>query len=63
LGIGRALTNHGLTYAFEKGYRNCLTDWRSTNLLSSRFWPSQGFRPVAYRLIRRIDPQIAWAKG
>jgi hypothetical protein len=44
-----------------RGYRYCLTDWRSTNLLSSRFWPRQGFRPVAYRLARRIDPRISWA--
>jgi GNAT superfamily N-acetyltransferase len=63
LGIGRALTSYGLAEAYEKGYRNCLTDWRSTNLLSSCFWPSQGFQPVAYRLARRIDPQIAWANG
>jgi ribosomal protein S18 acetylase RimI-like enzyme len=63
LGIGRALTGHGLADAYRKGYRNCLTDWRSTNLLSSRFWPSQGFHPVAYRLMRRIDAQIAWANG
>ena len=63
LGIGRALTSHGLADAYEKGYRICLTDWRSTNLLSSRFWPSQGFQPVAYRLFRQIDPQITWANG
>jgi ribosomal protein S18 acetylase RimI-like enzyme len=62
-GIGQALTRHGLAHARDSGYRYCETDWRSTNLLSSRFWPRQGFRPVAYRLVRRIDPRIAWANG
>ena len=63
LGIVRALTRHGLVYAYEQGYRNCLTDWRSTDLLASRFWPALGFQPVAYRLTRRIDTRIAWANG
>lgn len=62
-GIGQALTQHGLAYACSKGYRYCLTDWRSANLLSARFWPRQGFRPVVYRLVRRIDTRIAWANG
>jgi hypothetical protein len=31
-------------------------------LLPVRFWPRQGFRPVVYRLSRRIDPRIAWAR-
>ncbi|HYN87822.1 MAG TPA: GNAT family N-acetyltransferase [Ardenticatenaceae bacterium] len=61
LGIGRALTRHGLAQARAAGARFCLTDWRSSNLLASRFWPRQGFRPVAYRLARRVDPRIAWA--
>jgi ribosomal protein S18 acetylase RimI-like enzyme len=62
-GIGTLLTNHGLIQARAAGYRFCETDWRSTNLLASRFWPRQGFRPVAYRLVRRIDQRIAWADG
>lgn len=60
-GVGRALTRHGLAHAREAGYRLCLADWRSTNLLAARFWPRQGFRPVAYRLARRVDQRIAWA--
>lgn len=62
-GIGRALTWYGLAHAYAEGYRYCISDWRSTNLLASRFWPRFGFRPVAYRLVRRIDPRIAWANG
>ncbi len=61
-GIGRALTARGLSAAHAQGYRACATDWRTTNLLASRFWPRQGFRPVAYRLTRQLDPRIAWAR-
>jgi ribosomal protein S18 acetylase RimI-like enzyme len=60
-GIGTALTRHNLAHARAAGYRTCITDWRSTNLLAARFWPRQGFRPVAYRLVRRVDQRIAWA--
>lgn len=62
-GINTALTRQGITHARELGYRYCQTDWRSTNLLSSRFWPKQGFVPVSYRLVRRIDARITWAQG
>lgn len=59
-GVATALMRRGLHQAREAGYRFCLTDWRSTNLLSSRFWPHQGFRPMIYRLVRRVDSRIAW---
>jgi len=63
-GIGTALTQHGLNYMKEQGYTYCITDWRVTNLLSSKFWGSRiGFTPVVYRLERRIDPRISWAKA
>jgi GNAT superfamily N-acetyltransferase len=62
-GIGRALTWHVLQHAQSAGYATCETDWRSTNLLSSRFWPRQGFQPAVYRLVRRVDPRIAWGNG
>ena len=62
-GIASALTRSGLEHARRRGFAFCETDWRSTNLLSSRFWPRFGFRPSFYRLARRIDERIAWAKG
>ena len=62
-GIGNALTRRGLAHAQASGYRTCLADWRSANLLASRFWPRQGFWPAAYRLARRIDTRIAWGDG
>jgi GNAT superfamily N-acetyltransferase len=60
-GIGRLLTARGLADASETGYTTCFTDWRATNLLSSRFWTRRGWRPVAYRLSRRLDSRILWA--
>ncbi|MFP3390975.1 GNAT family N-acetyltransferase [Brevibacillus sp. SIMBA_040] len=62
-GINFALTTRGLAHAKEKGYHYCITDWRMTNLQSSRYWPRQGFVPIVYRLSRLIDHRIAWAKG
>ncbi len=62
-GIATALTSRGLRHAADAGFTTCETDWRSTNLFSSRFWPRRGFRPAAYRLARRIDRRIAWATG
>jgi len=62
-GIGTALIKYGFDHAYKAGYINCMTDWRMTNLESSRFWPKQNFIPYAYRLVRHIDPRIAWATG
>ena len=61
-GIGQTLTAYGLQWAQEQGYTTSIADWRVTNLLSSRFWPRQGFRPVAYRLSRHIDERVTWAR-
>ena len=62
-GIGRALTQVGLAAARDAGHPICETDWRSTNLLASRFWPRQGFEPAFYRMTRRVDSRILWARG
>ncbi len=53
-GVGVALTNACFTWAKEQGYATIVTDWRVTNLLSSRFWPKRGFRPSFLRLYRAI---------
>jgi len=52
-GIGVALTQAGFAWAEEEGYATMLTDWRVTNLLASRFWPSR-FGPAFLRLYRSI---------
>ena len=43
-GAGLVLTEAALAWAREQGYARIVTDWRETNLLASRFWPSRGFR-------------------
>jgi GNAT superfamily N-acetyltransferase len=53
-GVGVALTNAAFAWAKERGYRTMVTDWRVTNLLSSRFWPGRGFRTSFLRLYRSI---------
>jgi GNAT superfamily N-acetyltransferase len=53
-GVGLALTQHVLGWAHDNGFRSMTTDWRSVNLLSSRFWPRRGFRPQYLRLYRAI---------
>lgn len=53
-GAGRALTAHALNYAFLSDYRSVTVDWRSVNLLASRFWPRRGFRPQYLRLYRAV---------
>jgi GNAT superfamily N-acetyltransferase len=54
LGVGKAMAEIALAWAYEQGYGTCVTDWRSANLLAARFWPKRGFRPTAYRLHRSI---------
>ena len=53
-GVGRALTAFAITWAHEHGFRSMTVDWRSVNLLSSRFWPRRGFRPQYLRLYRAV---------
>ena len=53
-GTGSALTDAAFAWAHEQGYAAMVTDWRETNLLSSRFWPARGFRRSFLRLYRSI---------
>jgi GNAT superfamily N-acetyltransferase len=53
-GAGVALTDASFAWAREQGYEVMVTDWRETNLLSSRFWPRRGFRRSFLRLYRSI---------
>jgi len=54
LGAGRVLGEAVLAWARETEREWVVTDWRMTNLLSSRAWPRLGFRPTFYRLHRAI---------
>ena len=53
-GAGLALTAHALGWAHAQGFASMTVDWRSVNLLSSRFWPKRGFRPQYLRLYRAV---------
>lgn len=53
-GLGSALTDASLAWARSRGHAAIAIDWRVTNLLASRFWPSRGFRTTFLRLYRSI---------
>jgi GNAT superfamily N-acetyltransferase len=53
-GAGLALTQFAFDWAHENGFRSLTVDWRSVNLLSSRFWTNRGFRAQYLRLYRAI---------
>ena len=54
LGAGRALGEAVLGWSREQDHACVVTDWRATNLLSSRAWPALGFRPTFLRLHRHL---------
>ncbi len=53
-GVGGALLDAVHAWARETGYPTLVTDWRMTNLLSSRMWSHRGFRPTFFRLFRAV---------
>lgn len=53
-GVGTALLAAGIEWARDQRYQHIETDWRTTNLLSSAFWPARGFAPTSYRLARYL---------
>lgn len=53
-GLGRALGEAVIDWSARAGYRTVVTDWRATNLLSSRTWPRLGFRPSFLRVHRIV---------
>lgn len=61
-GVGTALSWYGLEQARKEGYETCYSNWISSNLLASRFWPRFGFQDAAYRLAKKVNPMIAWAR-
>ncbi len=54
-GVGAGLATAFIADARARGASHAVADWRTTNLLASRYWPRWGFRPVAYRLVRTVD--------
>lgn len=54
VGAGRALGAAVIDWAAGSGFDSVVTDWRVTNLLSSRAWPALGFTETFLRLHRLI---------
>jgi GNAT superfamily N-acetyltransferase len=54
LGAGRALGEAVIAWTAQAGYECVVTDWRVTNLLSSRTWPRLGFKESFLRLHRLV---------
>jgi GNAT superfamily N-acetyltransferase len=54
MGAGRALGNAVISWSAESGYPSVVTDWRITNLLSSRTWPALGFHDTFVRMHRVV---------
>jgi GNAT superfamily N-acetyltransferase len=57
-GISRILLATALAWAFDNGYRNITARWHATSPLAAGHWPAVGFKPVAYRLQRVLDPRL-----
>jgi ribosomal protein S18 acetylase RimI-like enzyme len=55
-GLGTALAEHALHEAHLAGFETVELDWRSANLLASRFWPKRGFRTTHLRVRRDVQP-------
>ena len=53
-GAGRALGEAVGWWVAQTGFDSLVTDWRVTNLLSSRTWPRLGYRTTFLRLHRTI---------
>jgi ribosomal protein S18 acetylase RimI-like enzyme len=62
-GAGKAILARGVEWAREQGYEHVALHYASPNISGARFWQSQGFEPIEYRLTRHIDERIAWAGG
>jgi len=54
LGAGRALSDAVMAWALQQDYPVIATDWRETNLLSSRAWRGLGYRDSFVRLHRLV---------
>ena len=53
-GLGRVLGEQAFRWAAGQGYACVVTDWRATNLQSSRAWTGLGFVPTFLRLHRHL---------
>jgi GNAT superfamily N-acetyltransferase len=57
-GIGTSLLASAMAWAREAAHRYCLLQFTAANLVSTRFWLGQGFRPIEYWLCHRLDERL-----
>jgi len=57
-GIGTALLARAIDWAHEHEHRALVLHYATTNVLSSSFWPGQGFTPVLWHVRRTLDDRI-----
>lgn len=54
-GVGHALVDAALTWAYDHGYQWISVDFETPNPLSRPFWLNAGFCPAGYGVLRLID--------
>ena len=54
-GVGHALVDAALTWAYDHGYQGVSVDFDTANPLSRPFWLNAGFHPAGYDVLRLID--------
>ena len=54
-GVGHALVDAALTWAYDHGYQWVSVDFDTANPLSRPFWLNVGFHPAGYGVLRFID--------
>jgi GNAT superfamily N-acetyltransferase len=57
-GISRVLLATAVAWAYDNGYRHITARWDAASPLTAGHWPAVGFRPVAYRMRRVLDPRV-----
>jgi len=56
-GDGAATLARAIAWARAEGYIRCAVDFEPMNVLAARFW-TRHFDPVAYAMVRHIDPRF-----
>jgi hypothetical protein len=54
-GVGHALVDAALTWAYDHGYQSVSVDFETDCPLSRPFWLNAGFHPAGYGVLRLID--------
>ena len=62
-GVGHALVDAALTWAYDHGHQWISVDFDTANPLSRPFWLNAGFRPAGYGVLRFIDGSTPGQQG